>query len=128
MLFERYLQLPDLLTKKSIFLFGPRATGKTFLIEHQLQDSLIINLLHGETFMKLNQNASMLENIILTVPTGTIVVIDEVQRIPDLLNEVHRLIERDHTKFLLTGSSARKLRQKGVNLLAGRAWGGKLFS
>src|SRR3990167_4939079 len=102
MLFERYLQLPDLLTKKSIFLFGPRATGKTFLIEHQLQDSLIINLLHGETFMKLNQNASMLENIILTVPTGTIVVIDEVQRIPDLLNEVHRLIERDHTKFLLT--------------------------
>lgn len=127
MIIQRLLNLPGLLKRKSYFLFGPRATGKSFLVRQQLKDIPVINLLRSDLFLRLSANPTEIESIIKAYPQHDTVVIDEVQRIPMLLNEVHRLIEEDQIKFLLTGSSARKLREKGVNLLAGRAREAKLF-
>lgn len=105
---------------KSFFLFGPRGTGKSTWIRSQLQPALILDLLEAETWQRLLARPGDLEQLVLAAPPGPI-VIDEVQRAPELLNEVHRLIENRGTVFALTGSSARKLRRNGVNLLAGRA-------
>ncbi|HRA42638.1 MAG TPA: ATP-binding protein [Gammaproteobacteria bacterium] len=129
MYLQRLLKISDLLKQKSFFLFGPRATGKTSLIREQLSANvLIINLLRSDMFLRLSADPSLLEEIIETRPNAeTIIVIDEVQKVPILLNEVHRLIEEKKIRFLLTGSSARKLRKNDVNLLAGRAWEARLF-
>ncbi|MEW5693326.1 MAG: ATP-binding protein [Candidatus Hydrogenedentota bacterium] len=105
---------------KSFFLFGPRGTGKTTWVKSAFHDSIYIDLLEAGIFNKFIANPQRLENMIPTKFNGW-VIIDEVQRVPELLNEVHRLIERYNYKFVLTGSSARKIRKKGVNLLAGRA-------
>jgi len=115
-------RIPDLkrwLKSKSHFLFGPRQTGKSFLIRHTLPDHRVYDLLDTSVFLALSQNPGRLAEEI--GPRERIVVIDEVQRLPVLLNEVHRLIEERGLRFLLTGSSARKLRRGGVNLLGGRA-------
>lgn len=118
-MFKRLLQLP-LKGQSSLFLFGPRGTGKTSWIKESMKDDLYFDLLDFSTYSSLAANPGRLENLI---PAGykNWVIIDEVQRVPELLNEVHRLIEKNKTRFLLTGSSARSLRKKGVNLLAGRA-------
>lgn len=127
MTYQRILNLPKLLEKKSFFLLGPRATGKTFLIRHQLSDNdLVINLLRSDVFLRLSSHPEELEDIINSAKKN-LIVIDEIQLIPSLLNEVHRLIEDKKYTFLLTGSSARKLKQKNINLLAGRAWQASLF-
>lgn len=127
MAYQRILNLPALLKRKSFFLLGPRATGKTFLIRNQLLDAaLVINLLRSDVFLRLTSHPEELEDIISGAKKN-LIVIDEIQLIPALLNEVHRLIEEKKYIFLLTGSSARKLKQKNVNLLAGRAWQASLF-
>lgn len=127
MFIPRTLDIKQLLAKKSHFLFGPRAIGKSSLIKHDLADqALIIDLLHSETYLRLLANPSQLEAIIELDPKP-FVVIDEIQRAPELLNEVHRLIENKQIRFLLTGSSARKLKRHGVNLLAGRARQAELY-
>ena len=105
---------------KSFFLFGPRGTGKTTWVQTTFPQGLMIDLLDSELYYSLLASPRRLENLI-PPDFSNWIVIDEIQRIPDLLNEVHRLIENRNCKFVLTGSSARKLRQKGVNLLAGRA-------
>jgi uncharacterized protein len=115
----RRLDLNALVQKKSPFLFGPRQSGKSFLIRHTLPNVRVYNLLDAEVFLALSQRPTrMSEEIGAGEKT---VVIDEIQRLPGLLNEVHRLIEERGIRFLLTGSSARKLRRGGVNLLGGRA-------
>lgn len=119
MMFKRLLNLP-LQGSSSIFLFGPRGTGKTSWIKTNMPDALYFDLLDFSIYSSLLANPSRLENLIPPNYTGWI-VIDEIQRIPELLNQVHRLIESRKLKFLLTGSSARSIRRKGVNLLAGRA-------
>lgn len=106
---------------KSAFLFGPRQTGKSWLIRHTLPDSLIYDLLDAEVYAALSSNPKLIEQQWLADKSKPLVVLDEVQRLPSLLNEVHRLIELHGIRFLLTGSSARKLRRSGVNLLGGRA-------
>ena len=127
MYIERILKLKQLLTKKSHFLFGPRGTGKSSLIKHDLgQDAFIIDLLHSEIYMRLLSNPSQIE-FMIDHHQKPFTVIDEIQRVPELLNEVHRLIENKGIKFLLTGSSARKLKRQGVNLLAGRARQAEIF-
>ena len=116
---NRILDLPALLEKKSHFLLGPRQTGKTFLIQHTLKDARVYDLLDTSIYLALSQNPGRIAQELS--PKDRIVVIDEIQRLPELLNEVHRLIETRGVRFLLTGSSARKLRRGGVNLLGGRA-------
>jgi len=128
MSFKRLLNLPNLLKKKSHFLFGPRATGKTFLIKAEFTKEIaVIDLLESSLYFRLSSNPGELESIIMASDDPTMAIIDEVQRIPELLNEVHRLIENRGIRFLLTGSSARKLRHNQANLLAGRARQAELF-
>jgi predicted AAA+ superfamily ATPase len=115
----RLLNLEELLRQKSHFLFGPRQTGKTFLARRMLKNARFYDLLDSSTYLALSQNPGRIAEEVSSL--DRIVVIDAVQRIPGLLNEVHRLIEERGIRFLLTGSSARKLRRGGVNLLGGRA-------
>lgn len=117
--FERLLSINPQ-QKSSIFLFGPRATGKTTWIRAHFPQAIVIDLLKTEDYQALSVNPSRLSQRIPSDFTDWI-VIDEVQKIPELLNEVHRLIEAKRYRFILTGSSARSLRRAGVNLLAGRA-------
>lgn len=116
---ERILDLPALIQKKSHFLFGPRQTGKSFLIRQTLSGVRSYDLLDHATYLALGQHPGRIAEEL--TPRDRTVVIDEIQRLPDLLHEVHRLIEERGVHFLLTGSSARKLRRGGVNLLGGRA-------
>lgn len=106
--------------KDSFFLFGPRGTGKTHWIRSNFPNALYFDLLDYATYRGFLSNPTSLRD---KIPEGfkDYIILDEVQRIPELLNEVHRLIEEKRYRFGLTGSSARKLKQKGVNLLAGRA-------
>jgi predicted AAA+ superfamily ATPase len=115
----RILDLSALLAKKSHFLLGPRQTGKTFLVRNALPGVRVYDLLDSSVYLALSQHPGRIGEELR--PGETLVVIDEIQRIPELLHEVQRLIERRRTRFLLTGSSARKLRRGGVNLLGGRA-------
>jgi predicted AAA+ superfamily ATPase len=115
----RALDLAALVAKKSHFLLGPRQTGKTSLVRASLPEAKVYDLLDTAVFLSLSQNPGRLAEEL--DPRDRVVVIDEIQRLPELLNEVHRLIETRRTRFLLTGSSARKLRRGGVNLLGGRA-------
>ncbi|MBL6990415.1 MAG: ATP-binding protein [Bacteriovoracaceae bacterium] len=121
MKYKRNIAISELLKKKSILLLGPRSTGKSFYIRNELEDVHYINLLKSSEFLLLSSDPTELENIVKYSRNKT-VVIDEIQKVPALLDEVHRLIEEYGTRFLLTGSSARKLKSHGVNLLAGRAW------
>jgi predicted AAA+ superfamily ATPase len=104
----------------SFFLFGPRGVGKTAWLRHQFEGALYFDLLDSEVYTRFLAAPNRLTEHIPAVYSGW-VVLDEVQRVPELLNEVHRLIESRKLRFALSGSSARKLRGKGVNLLAGRA-------
>ena len=126
---KRILNLKTLLKKKSFFLFGPRQVGKSHIIKSQLKDcSLIINLLDSELSFRLKRDPSYLKALIAHKKNWQkYVVIDEIQKIPELLNLVHLLIEEKQIRFLLTGSSSRKLKRKNVNLLAGRAWNAELL-
>jgi predicted AAA+ superfamily ATPase len=121
----------NLLKTNSFILLGPRQTGKSSLIaEHfQASDTLFFNLLLTEEYRRLKQNPEFLRREVLSRdPRIKFVVIDEIQRIPELLNEVHHLIESPKAPiFAITGSSARKLRRAEVNLLGGRAWRYELF-
>lgn len=121
----RTLDLAKLLEKKSHFLLGPRGTGKSSLIRSTLPEATYIDLLAEDTFDRLLRRPSALSEYVPSAARE--VVIDEIQRIPALLNEVHRLIEARKLRFLLTGSSARKLRRGSANLLGGRAWEARLF-
>jgi predicted AAA+ superfamily ATPase len=116
---ERIIDLDALLGKKSHFLFGPRQTGKTSLVRHNLKNVPVYDLLDSSVYLALSRNPGRISEEL--APEERLVVVDEIQRLPELLNEVHRLIETRGIRFLLTGSSARKLRRGGVNLLGGRA-------
>src|SRR4030042_1289697 len=116
-MYSRIIKYPD---NKSFFLFGPRGTGKTTWVKQAFPNAVYIDLLESRIFNDLLADPQRLENFI-PINFKDWIIIDEVQKIPELLNEVHRLIEKNKYKFILTGSSARKLRRKGPNLLAGRA-------
>ena len=114
----RALDFPSLLSKQSYFLFGPRQTGKSTLIRETLPNAEIFDLLDAD-FRAVSRDPSVIDHAI--TDRTKIVVIDEIQKMPSLLDKVHYLIETRRINFLLTGSSARKLRSGGHNLLGGRA-------
>jgi predicted AAA+ superfamily ATPase len=114
---KRLLKLPD----RSFFLFGPRGVGKTTWLREVLADASFFDLLDSSLYLEFSQSPGNLEAMIGNLPKGSWVVIDEIQKIPYLLDEVHRLMETRGWRFALCGSSARKLRRGGVNLLGGRA-------
>ena len=111
---------------KSFFLFGPRGTGKTTYLRDQLGADVRIDLLDSHFYQTLLAAPNRLQEFV-TPKKPRLIVIDEIQRVPELLNEVHRLIEANKWIFALTGSSARKLKGRGTNLLAGRALTNSFF-
>ncbi|MDE2774024.1 MAG: AAA family ATPase [Gemmatimonadota bacterium] len=114
----RFLTVPQ----GSFFLFGPRGTGKTTWLLQELPDALVVNLLRAEEFRRFAARPERLRELVRAARPGGDVVVDEIQRVPELLNVVHELMESGvRCRFVLTGSSARKLRRGGANLLAGRA-------
>ena len=117
----RFLDARALVERKSCFLFGPRQTGKSTLVRQQFADCRIWNLLDQNLFRDLSRNPGLIRESLADAREPGTVVIDEIQRMPELLNEVHLMIEEHGSHFLLTGSSARSLRRKGINLLGGRA-------
>lgn len=116
---KRTLNIQNMLQKKSYLLLGPRQTGKSFLIREDLKSAKKYNLLLTEDFRKLSFDITTIRKEYK--PEYDIIVIDEFQRLPELLDEVHYMIEEYGVRFLLTGSSARKLKKDNINLLGGRA-------
>lgn len=115
---DRFFQPP----KRSFFLFGPRGTGKSTLVKRAFEQALYLDLLDPEVFRIYSANPERLRERLLAEPSVTTVVIDEIQKIPELLSLVHSLMEQKKKwQFILTGSSARKLKRTGIDLLAGRA-------
>ena len=123
---HRRLDLRKLSPKKSFFLFGPRQTGKSSLLKKIYPGVKYINLLDHNIFMRLNQDPSLIRKELRE--TDSVLIIDEIQKIPVLLDEVQLLIDDNHIQCILTGSSARRLRKGGLNLLGGRARSFHLYS
>jgi predicted AAA+ superfamily ATPase len=124
-MYARQLPLPD----RSFFLFGPRGTGKTTWLRHVLPDALWFDLLRTQVFLDLSQRPDVFRQQVEALPRGRWVVVDEVQRVPALLHEVHALISEHgrRYRFALSGSSARKLKRLDLDLLAGRAINRQFF-
>ncbi len=116
-MFTRVLAKPS----RSILLIGPRGTGKSTWIRSHFKGAPLYDLLDSRQSLRLNRDPGLLYQEAAPLAPGSWVVIDEVQKAPALLDEVHRLIEEKRLKFVLSGSSARQLRRGGTNLLAGRA-------
>ena len=115
---NRLLSPPD----ESFFLLGPRGTGKSTWLEMVYPKALKIDLLDSSAFRAYQARPERLVDFVAANPLETTIVVDEVQKVPELLDVVHQIIEkRKDLKFVLTGSSARKLRKAGTNLLGGRA-------
>ncbi len=125
---KRLLDLPK---KHSFFLFGPRAIGKSTLIREELplKNALYFNLLNQDLFIQFSGDPQKLKSIIESRKKNiTHIIIDEIQLVPSLLNVVHQIMDLDHSLyFCLSGSSARKLKRGGANMLGGRAWNLNLY-
>jgi uncharacterized protein len=120
MKYNRIINILPTLNERSLFLLGPRQTGKTTLLQGLFPSAKTYDLLQADQFQELSADPTLIRQRL--TPTDKMIIIDEVQRLPVLLDEVHSLIQRfPNLRFVLTGSSARKLRRGGVNLLAGRA-------
>ncbi|MFM8454778.1 MAG: ATP-binding protein [Gammaproteobacteria bacterium] len=125
--FKRDLKI-DLPIGQSAFLWGARKTGKSTFLEHQFPDAVFFDLLQNDLYWELLKNPEYFrEKILALIPKDPkqarpLIIVDEIQKVPPLLDEVHHLIEKHHCQFILCGSSARKLKQQGANLLGGRAW------
>ncbi len=120
-MYGRILDVKQIVRHKSIFLFGPRQTGKSTLLRYLFPGVKFFDLLEADTFRELSARPEQIRQTLSS--EDRIIVIDEIQKLPSLLDEVHLLIERNKDlRFILTGSSARKLKRGSANLLAGRAW------
>lgn len=121
---ERILQIDS---DESVFLFGARQTGKTTMLKRRFPDAIYFDLLETDALNRFRQRPALLREMLDNAPEGQLVIIDEIQQIPLLLNEVHWLMTNRRLRFILCGSSARKLRRQGVNTLGGRAVPQHLF-
>jgi len=119
---KRFLDLTKTLERKSLFLFGPRQTGKTTFLRHTYPDAIYINLLNTQLQIELSDEPYRLNQIIDANKSKSLIIIDEIQKVPILLDEVQNIIQQNRSfRFILTGSSARKIKKAGINLLGGRA-------
>jgi len=119
-MYERIQRLTSIATD-SLFLWGARQTGKSTLLKALFPQARFYDLLKSDTYARLSVSPATLRQEVQLMPSGSVVVIDEVQKVPSLLDEVHWLMTNCDIRFVLCGSSARKLRRQGVNLLGGRA-------
>jgi predicted AAA+ superfamily ATPase len=120
-MYKRVLDLREIIKHKSVFLFGPRQTGKSTLVRETFPDAAIYDLLEADTFRELSARPEYLRQTLS--PQQSVLVVDEIQKLPALLDEIQLLIERNKKlRVILTGSSARKLKRGAANLLGGRAW------
>ncbi len=117
---ERIFKITDI-QEDSVFLWGARQTGKSTLLKSLFPNAIYVDLLQNDVFERFRRKPSLLRDDLREKEEGTIVIIDEVQKLPELLDEVHWLIVNENLKFILSGSSARKLKRCGANLLGGRA-------
>jgi predicted AAA+ superfamily ATPase len=117
MQYQRILNTPN----QSFFLFGPRGTGKSTWLRETYAADATFNLLDEKRYQSYLRDPGLFARELSVLKNGARVVVDEIQRLPNLLNEVHRFIEEKKLTFALSGSSARKLKKDGINLLAGRA-------
>src|SRR3990167_7955246 len=127
--FKRILniKLPD---KQSAFLWGARKTGKSTYLKNRFPDSIVFDFLNTDVFFKISKNPALLREILLAKDKASLkypIILDEVQKVPQVLDEVHWLIENSGLRFILCGSSARKLKRGQANLLGGRAWRYEMF-
>ena len=125
-MFKRALSLPAT-PLENLFLWGPRQTGKTSLLRETFPASIWYDLLKTDLYVRFHTRPGLLREELLAVDTPQIIVIDEVQKVPTLLDEVHWLIENTSHHFVLCGSSARKVKRGQANLLGGRAVRYELF-
>ena len=121
-MYHRALDLPALVRDRSVFLLGPRQTGKSTLVRHMFPEAAVYDLLEADTFRELNNRPELLRQTL--DPRREIVVVDEIQKCPALLDEIHLLIERNRSlRFVLTGSSARSSSGAAPTCSpGGRAW------
>ena len=115
---NRIIKIPD---HKNIFLFGVRGSGKTAMLKRLYPEALYIDLLDGHQYQAYLSNIGLFYEEVSFSKDSALVIVNEIQRMPQLLNEVHRLIESSKRRFILTASSTRQLKAKGVNFLGGRA-------
>ena len=125
-MFTRIISL-DEIQDDSLFLWGARQTGKSTLLKALFPKARYYDLLNANLFRSLSRNPSLMREQLMLLPASSIVIIDEVQKVPELLDEVHWLIQNQGLRFILCGSSARKLRRSGANLLGGRALSNTLY-
>lgn len=125
-MYNRVLQF-GVIEEDSIFLFGARQTGKSTLLKHHFTDALYIDLLKSEVYERYRRAPQLLRSDVGLLPKERVIIIDEVQKIPSLLDEVHWLMVNEERRFVLSGSSARKLKRGGANMLGGRAVSMRLF-
>jgi len=121
------IELPQ---RQSAFLWGPRKTGKSTYLKNRFPNSIIFNFLKTDFFIEVSKNPALLREQILVMDKNVLknpIILDEAQKVPQILDEVHWLIENKGLRFILCGSSARKLRRGHVNLLGGRAWRYEMF-
>lgn len=123
-MFKRELKI-DLPRRQSAFLWGARQTGKSFFLKENFKNSIVYDLLNTHNLARFTASPDLLRQEVLQLTNEQLkypIVVDEIQKVPQLLNEVHWLIENTQAQFILCGSSARKLKKTSVNLLGGRAW------
>ena len=126
---DRLLKL-ELPKHQSAFLWGPRKTGKTTYLKSKFPGSIVYDFLETDLFFNFSKQPSLLREQLLAIDDRKLdhpVILDEVQKIPQIMDEVHWLIENRGLSFILCGSSARKLKRSGANLLGGRAWRHEMF-
>src|SRR4030065_1510473 len=128
-IFNRILNI-KLPSKQSAFLWGARKTGKSTYLKNHFPDSIVFDFLKTDLYFKISKNPALLREMILAKDKALLkypIILDEVQKVPQVLDEVHWLIENRGLRFILCGSSARKLKRGQANLLGGRAWRYEMF-
>ena len=126
MYFNRIVKL-DLPKQQSAFLWGARKTGKSTLLKALYPNAIVYDFLKSDMYLTYSKEPHRFREELEKRADGEVVIVDEIQKVPDLLDEIHYLIESSRFQFIMCGSSARKVKRSGVNMLGGRAWKFSLF-